>query len=39
VSFTKLPSAAQGAEARVTGVRHRLDARGGFTTVLTWERA
>ncbi|HEU4453766.1 MAG TPA: hypothetical protein VFR81_11945 [Longimicrobium sp.] len=39
VSFGKLPSASQGAEARVTGVRHRLDARGGFTTTLTWERA
>jgi hypothetical protein len=35
---SRLPASAQGAEARVTGVRHRLDARGGFVTTLAWER-
>lgn len=34
-----LRAEAQGAEARVTGVRHRLDALGGFVTVLAWERS
>jgi hypothetical protein len=33
-----LPSGAQDA-ARVTGVRHRLDARTGFVTLLAWERS
>lgn len=39
VSFSKLPVSGQDGEARVTSVRHRLDARGGFTTTLGWERA
>jgi hypothetical protein len=34
-----LPAEAQGSEAKVTGVRHRLDARGGFVTLLAWERS
>lgn len=38
LKVSKLPDGAQGAEARVTGVRHRLDARGGFVTTLAWER-
>jgi hypothetical protein len=39
VRFEKLPAAARNGEAKVTAVRHRLDARGGFTTTLGWERA
>lgn len=39
LSVASLPESAQGAEARVTGVRHRLDPRAGFVTVLAWERA
>lgn len=39
VRFEKLPAAGQNGEAKVTAVRHRLDARGGFTTTLGWERA
>jgi hypothetical protein len=35
---TGLPAPAQGAEARVTAVRHRLDPRAGFVTTLGWER-
>jgi hypothetical protein len=38
LSVSKLPDALQGAAARVTGVRHRLDPRGGFVTTLAWER-
>lgn len=39
VSFEKLPVSDQNGDARVTAVRHRLDARGGFVTTLAWERA
>lgn len=39
LTVEKLPAAEQGAEARVTGVRHRLDPRGGFVTTIGWERA
>ncbi|HEU4561830.1 MAG TPA: hypothetical protein VFS20_28655 [Longimicrobium sp.] len=39
VSFDKLPASDQNGDARVTAVRHRLDARGGFVTTLAWERA
>lgn len=39
VRFEKLPAPARNGEAKVTAVRHRLDARGGFTTTLGWERA
>lgn len=38
LSVSRLPDSAQGAAARVTGVRHRLDPRGGFVTTLAWER-
>jgi hypothetical protein len=38
LSVTDLPDASQGAAARVTGVRHRLDPRGGYVTTLAWER-
>jgi hypothetical protein len=38
-SFAKLPVSAHDGAARVTAVRHRLDARGGFVTTLGWERA
>lgn len=39
LSVSRLPGSDQGSEARVTGVRHRLDPRGGFVTTLAWERA
>jgi hypothetical protein len=39
LSVSGLPDSAQGDAARVTGVRHRLDPRGGFVTTLAWERA
>lgn len=38
LSVSKLPASAQGADARVTGVRHRVDPRAGFVTTLAWER-
>ena len=38
VKLGKLPVAAHNGEARVTSVRHRLDARHGFITNLLWEK-
>lgn len=39
LTVSGLPDSSQGAAARVTGVRHRLDPRGGFVTTLAWDRA
>lgn len=39
LTVSGLPDSSQGTEARVTGVRHRLDPRGGYVTTLAWERA
>lgn len=38
LSVSGLPDSSQGAAARVTGVRHRLDPRGGYVTTLSWDR-
>jgi len=38
VKLGKLPVAAHNGEARVTSMRHRLDARHGFITNLLWEK-